>query len=272
MRSFFFISRVILSRLTRVILRSVATKDRFPSKAVELPRGRAILQSLRSFRMTPGPALRSFRMTSGPALRSLRMTTGALAVTLAGPSALHAQTATSIAPYIAPAFPSDLVSAKRADRIAWLAYDHGQRNAYAAVAPDFKPVRLTSFLNDDGVVLTDLSISDDGSTVVFVRGSAPNREGWIANPSSDVAGADRTIWAARTSGGAAWKLAEGSAPALSPDGHSVAFAKDGQIFRVRVAQGAPVEKDRPAARQGVGAQRHSPLVAGRVQARVRQRP
>ncbi len=154
-------------------------------------------------------------------------------------SPLGAQVATSVAPYIAPAFPSDLVSAKRADRIAWLAYDHGQRNAYAAVAPDFKPVRLTNFLNDDGVVLTDLSISDDGATVAFVRGSAPNREGWIANPSSDVAGADRTIWAARTSGGAAWKLAEGSAPALSPDGHFVAFAKDGQIYRVRVAQGAP---------------------------------
>jgi len=109
-----------------------------------------------------------------------------LAGALTAVSTLGAQTSTSIAPYIAPAFPSDLVSAKRADRIAWLAYDHGQRNAYTAVAPDFKPVRLTSFLNDDGVVLTDLSISDDGSTVVFVRGSAPNREGWIANPSSDV--------------------------------------------------------------------------------------
>jgi dipeptidyl aminopeptidase/acylaminoacyl peptidase len=154
-------------------------------------------------------------------------------------SVLGAQAATSIAPYISPAFPSDLVSAKRADRIAWLAYDRGQRNAYAAAAPDFKPVRLTNFLNDDGVVLTDLSISNDGSTVVFVRGSEPNREGWIANPSSDAAGADRTIWAARTSGGAAWRLAEGSAPALSPDGHSVAYAKDGQIFRVRVAPGAP---------------------------------
>src|SRR5512133_428113 len=155
------------------------------------------------------------------------------------------QTATSIAPYISPAFPSDLVSAKLADRIAWLSYERGQRNAYAAAAPDFKPVRLTNFSNDDGVVLTNLSISDDGSTVVFVRGSEPNREGWIANPSSDVAGADRTIWAARTSGGAAWRLTEGSAPALSPDGHSVAFVKDGQIFRVRVTQTpatSPIDK------------------------------
>ena len=52
-----------------------------------------------------------------------------VAAALVGLSSLGAQTATSIAPYIAPAFPSDLVAAKRADRIAWLAYDHGQRNA-----------------------------------------------------------------------------------------------------------------------------------------------
>jgi dipeptidyl-peptidase-4 len=162
-----------------------------------------------------------------------------LAGTLGANRNVRAQSATSVAPYISPAFPSDLVSAKRADRIAWLSYERGQRNAYAAAAPDFKPVRLTNFTNDDGVVLTDLSISDDGSTIVFVRGSEPNREGWIANPSSDAAGAERTIWAARTSGGAAWKLGEGSAPALSPDGHSVAFVKSGQIFRFRVSQTPP---------------------------------
>ena len=173
---------------------------------------------------------------------------GVVMATLLGASALAAQSPTgspSIAPYISPAFPQDLVAAKRTDRIAWLAYDRGLRNAYAAAAPDFRPVRVTSFLNDDGTVLSDLSISDDGSTVVFVRGSEPNREGWIANPSSDVAGAERAIWAAKTAGGAAWRLAEGSSPALSPDGKSVAFAKDGQIYRVRVAPVTPSDKPEP---------------------------
>src|SRR5437764_15375839 len=108
--------------------------------------------------------------------------TGLALASIAPTSALRAQASPSIAPYIAPAFPSDLVAAKRADRIAWLSYDRGLRNAYAAAAPDFKPVRLTSFLNDDGVILGDLSISDDGATVVFVRGREPNRQGWIANP------------------------------------------------------------------------------------------
>jgi len=151
-------------------------------------------------------------------------------------SGVHAQSASSVALFISPGFPSDLVSAKKADRIAWLVYERGMRNVYAASAPDFKPVRLTKFLDDDGVVLSDLEISDDGSIVTFTRGSEPNREGWIANPSSNPNGPERAIWAARTNGTSAWKLTQGNAAALSPDGSSVAFSKDGQIYRVRLAQ------------------------------------
>ena len=61
----------------------------------------------------------------------------------------------------------------------------GKRNVFTAVAPAFAPVRVTSFLKDDGIDLTGLRISDDGSTVVFVRGSAPNNDGWVANPAGD---------------------------------------------------------------------------------------
>src|SRR5437016_2610589 len=82
-------------------------------------------------------------------------------------SGMRAQTTSPVAPFISPGFPSDLASAKKADRIAWLVYERGLRNVYAASAPDFKPVRLTKFLDDDGVVLSDLEISDDGSVVTF---------------------------------------------------------------------------------------------------------
>ena len=140
----------------------------------------------------------------------------------------------TIEAFLAPGYPTELVSAKRADRVAWTAYEHGLRNVYAASAPDFKPVRLTSFLKDDGIELSDIRISDDGATVVFVRGTPPNREGWVANPTGNPAGADRTIWAARTAGGTAWKLGEGTTPELSPDGGSVVFAKDGQIYALPV--------------------------------------
>jgi dipeptidyl aminopeptidase/acylaminoacyl peptidase len=136
------------------------------------------------------------------------------------------------AQFLSPAYPFELVSARDADRIAWIAYDQGRRNVYTAAAPQFRPVRLTSWLEDNGIDLTSLSISADGSTVVFVRGHAPNRDGWVANPTTEPRGADRTLWAARTAGGRPWRLGPVTGtPALSPDGHSVVFMTDGQIYR-----------------------------------------
>src|SRR5437870_5205867 len=160
-----------------------------------------------------------------------------LAVSTPVPHAAPNPASPTIEAFLAPGYPTEIVSAKHADRIAWTAYERGQRNVYTAAAPAFTPVRLTSFLKDDGIELSDIRISDDGGTVVFVRGTAPNREGWVANPTANPAGADRTIWAARATGSGAWRLGEGTTPELSPDGRSVAYAKDGQIYRYTT--GAP---------------------------------
>lgn len=130
--------------------------------------------------------------------------------------------------------PIELVSARKADRIAWTVYDEGRRNAYTAAAPTWTPVRLTRFLQDDGTDLAQIRISDDGSTVVFCRGTVPNRAGWVANASADPDGAERAIWAVRAAGGPAWRVAEGTAPELAPDGSSVLFVKEGEIHRARI--------------------------------------
>ncbi len=150
-----------------------------------------------------------------------------------------AQSKPTVAQFLSPASPLELTSAHGADRIAWMAYEQGMRNVYTAAAPDFKPVRLTKFLADDGSDLTNVELSHDGTIAVFVRGSAPNRVGWIANPSHDPNGAERAIWAIKTSGGPAWRVAEGGAPVLSPDGKWVLFVKDGQIYRGRVMGDGP---------------------------------
>jgi dipeptidyl-peptidase-4 len=165
------------------------------------------------------------------AMRALRV------LLLAVPAVLAAQAPAkpTVAQFMSPASPLELTTAKKADRIAWMVYDRGMRNVYTAAAPAFTPVRLTNFLKDDGVDLTNVVLSDDGTVAVFVRGSGPNRDDWIANPSHDPDGGERAIWAVQTIGNTApWKLAVGAGPALSPDGKSVLYVREGQIYRARV--------------------------------------
>jgi dipeptidyl aminopeptidase/acylaminoacyl peptidase len=151
----------------------------------------------------------------------------------------------SIAAILKPGLPLELVSARKADRIAWISYEEGKRNVFTAAAPDFRVVRATSFLKDDGVDLTGLRISDDGSTLVFVRGHGMNNVGWVANPGGDPNGTERAIWAVKVATpGLAKRLAEGQSPEVAPDGSSVLYMKDGQIYRARIGVPATTAIDR----------------------------
>ncbi len=148
------------------------------------------------------------------------------------------------AQFLGAASPVEVVSAKKAERVAWVAHEQGKRNVYTASAPLFAPVRLTSFLKDDGVDLTDVAISDDGSTVAFVRGTEPNRSGWDANPSGNPDGPDLSIWAARTANpGVAWRVSATPPPntpfELAPDGSSIVFGNDGQIYHAKISPVRP---------------------------------
>jgi dipeptidyl-peptidase-4 len=145
--------------------------------------------------------------------------------------------------FLSPASPLEIVAAKKADRLAWVAFKEGRRNAYTAAAPSFTPVRLTNFMKDDGIDISAVQISDDGSTVIFVRGTAPNREGWVANPTADPNGPERAVWAAKTGGGAAFRVAELTGAAeLAPDGSSLLFTKEGQIYRAKIATVRPASE------------------------------
>src|SRR6185295_9173363 len=72
------------------------------------------------------------------------------------------QAAPSYTAFLNPASPQAMAAARKVDRLAWVDYAEGRRNAYTAVAPAFVPVRLTSFMKDDGIEMSGVKISDDG--------------------------------------------------------------------------------------------------------------
>src|ERR1043166_4386526 len=124
--------------------------------------------------VAPAISVSHVNKASEPLWRSsmprLRSTTSAIAATcltlLAAP--LAAQSKPTVAQFLSPSSPLELARARNVDRVAWAAYERGMRNVYTAAAPDFKAVRLTNFMQDDGVDVSQVELSDDGSTAIFL--------------------------------------------------------------------------------------------------------
>ncbi len=138
----------------------------------------------------------------------------------------------TLADVLSAPYPSNLVAARNADRIAWIMNDRGARNVWTAAEPDFKPANLTGFAQDEVFEIDEVLLTDDGRTAVFVKGGSPNAAGWVTNSDSDPDGREQAIWAVRTDGGRPWRVAAGSAPVLAPDGLSALLVRDGLIYRV----------------------------------------
>jgi dipeptidyl aminopeptidase/acylaminoacyl peptidase len=134
-------------------------------------------------------------------------------------------------------FPTSLVASPTGDRVAWVYNTEGIRNIWVADGPAFRGRPVTTYGDDDGQDIADLTFTPDGQSIVFVRGGAPNRAGEIPNPTSDPDGADREIWMVSVEGSAPTRLTEGSNATVSPNGHSVVFVRRGQIWSVPAAGG-----------------------------------
>ncbi|HEV8629185.1 MAG TPA: prolyl oligopeptidase family serine peptidase [Thermoanaerobaculia bacterium] len=161
-------------------------------------------------------------------------------------------------------YASEVVAARRAPRIAWQVNEHGERSLWTAAAPDFASQRLAAW-PDDGQPLSGLALSDDGATLVFVRGGFANAAGDRPNPTSDPGGAEQAVWVVPTTGGPPRKLAVGSSPDLAPAGDRIAFLDKGVIREVDVSAppAAPVastagSRDLVHARGSLGSPRWSP--------------
>jgi dipeptidyl aminopeptidase/acylaminoacyl peptidase len=134
-------------------------------------------------------------------------------------------------------FPTDLTASATGARIAWTMDEEGRRNVYVAEGPDFTPRKLTDFSRDDGQEITSLSLSADGNWVVFVRGGdhgANWESGLPVNPALDTQPFKVQVAGIPFGGGALKYLSEGDRPVISPDGGTVAFIKNNQVWTAPV--------------------------------------
>jgi len=142
-------------------------------------------------------------------------------------------------------FPGEMVAAPSGNRIAWVTFEHGVRNIVAASGPDFAPHQVTSYTKDDGRELTGLAFTADGGTIYYVRGG-DHGSNWPEphppNPDKSAAEPEVAVWAVPFGGGEPRRVGQGDHPAPSPAGGTVAYVKDGQVWRVTPGDTAAPER------------------------------
>jgi len=125
---------------------------------------------------------------------------------------------------------SGLTGAKDAPRFAWVETAAGVRNVWFAERG--QPARqVTSYREDDGVPLYDVTLSSDGKRLAFVRGGDgefPDED--LPNAGPAATPPPQQIFMAALNGGAPVSIGEGHSPSFAPTGDRLAFTREGDIW------------------------------------------
>ncbi len=163
----------------------------------------------------------------------------ALALATGSRSACWAQGASSFSleQVMSSPFPTNLVAAQPAGRIAWLFAAKGEHNVWVADAPNFEARQVTHYTGDDGLPLAALKLTPDGRTAVYARGTEANSAGEIADPTSGVEKRTQQVWAVDIDHGEPRLLGEMGCDEegcediqISPNGEFVVWSAKKQIW------------------------------------------
>jgi dipeptidyl aminopeptidase/acylaminoacyl peptidase len=166
------------------------------------------------------------------------------AVCLCGPWGVYAQPAQfTIEQALSAPFTTGLRAAPAKGRFAWVANIGGRRNVWIAEpgsgSNSYVSREITHYTDDDGQELDAPEWTPDGESIVYVRGGGTQGETHpVPNPAWSPKGAQQQVWIVSVNGGEPRLLAEGSSPAVSPDGKLVAFLLKGQIWTIRPGEPA----------------------------------
>lgn len=132
-------------------------------------------------------------------------------------------------------FNSNLAAAPAKNGFAWVANAEGKRNIWVALpsasGSGYVSRQITSYGNDDGQPISDLTWSPDAQSMLYVRGgSSDNPEKRAPNPAHFPGGAEQDVWMVPVNGGAPREVGPGTSATFSPSGAWVTWFHDGQIW------------------------------------------
>lgn len=163
-----------------------------------------------------------------------RFAFGLLVAALCVSPAVFAQKGPTIEQVLSAPFPTELTAAPAKGRVAWVFNARGARNLWVAESAadgSYKSRQLTTYADDDGQDLGQITWSADAQTIVYTRGGDLEfTNGAYPNPQNNPQGVEQDIWAISVSGGAPKKLAEGYSAAISPRGTTVAYLFKAQVW------------------------------------------
>jgi dipeptidyl aminopeptidase/acylaminoacyl peptidase len=133
-------------------------------------------------------------------------------------------------------FPSDLTAAPTGDKLAWVQNAKGVRNIWVAEPPEYKGRQLTSYDEDDGMEIGELTWTPDGRAIVYTRGGDLEDFGENPNPRSRAEEPKQGIWIIATDGKPRL-LAEGHSATISPKGDRIAFINKRDVWSVKLEGG-----------------------------------
>jgi dipeptidyl aminopeptidase/acylaminoacyl peptidase len=154
------------------------------------------------------------------------------------PAPARAKTSFSIDEALSAPFPAGLTGAPAKGRVAWVFNARGRRNVWIAEPSSeggYKPRQITSYGDDDGQDVGELSWAPDAETIVYTRGGDLEFDNkTYPNPLGSAQGVEQNVWAVSLNGSAPRRLGEGHSPAVSPKGDNVAFLFKNQVWLAKL--------------------------------------
>jgi dipeptidyl aminopeptidase/acylaminoacyl peptidase len=147
------------------------------------------------------------------------------------PAAAGTEATDALAAHLALPVASGLAGASKAPVFAWVVNAAGIRNIWVD-GPDIPAHARTAFAEDDGIELSELALSPDGTRLLFVRGGdAEFPEGRLPNTGSATETPEQALFLADISGAQpARRIGAGHGAAFSPDGGRIAYTRKGEIW------------------------------------------